>query len=1245
MAIYSPTGVVLTLNEAPDLAAGVTIMGWWRPSPVVVGYQLFFEIFNTVAWTNALWCGLDLNSMNFALELWNDPDDAYDVATEVAIAGAMFHLAIVVDPGGQTATLYVTDESHSMDVLAVATVTNLNFAPADLAVCDLALHADSSRSVHKVIPRSLTQAEIRVERDRWDAQEDAWALWPLDRRAYFQAQTHLQEVSGNNRHLLNLTSQGLGADVADPAILQYTANGSCRKVIGAVASAAAAVTTVNVAVPAGASTSGNDIVRVNDALVLMLVHGGAGWATVPAAWTLVQRGVQGACRLEVYIKNYGMVDNVPTAEVTPVVITGVDGAIGRIVAYGGMEHASRLLLDSDVNTGVGVRPFSNEIDTGTDWQDALLEVAVMGMDTNTGGFLDSLHSLYGAFDLQADKDMDANNMAFLFESHFAGFALMAWEHSKISQGRTNGWQVVSTAALDDWVFVDLVLRPHDQRFARRHYYSYGRLGLTLERTTDFPSEQWDNLFYSPGAWAPWIVWHPLTHRKDRAGAATVTDWTSNVEIDAAWQHYAHPLEPMTSPNTTRLTINYARGCSENYLATSTAAVHIKLRVRVFLTTSRSDLSEATVLINEFVSAVDFPSTFGHAVETLELPAFTAPAACWLVVIVGIRFEDIPMPAVTYPSPTEWATAKMLLGGGHASEGAGENDGPDTGGSSSYTAWLEWSEHFLAPARPAPPANMTRATAIVIDPGDVPNYCSGLIDTRGATSPSSAIWFSFTPTQTRVYILHTFGSVGQAVIRVWNAAGTAMVYVPLFGAGPMQWDDDEVGGLGSVSWWRAELEAGTEYMIQVRRPTDAGTSSWPGEVQLWVEQVETPQGDDIFVAAGSGNTVMSWRAGRLVNIYSFQASAHLALGLAIDYTQRPMRPYYNYPADPEAVHTGIRLVVGLHDLGVPPGNDYAIVFDLAMTDPTSAGGGYTPVIDYLFWGTAGDPFGANTLEIDADGFLYVGSAGFFATVVGATRSYESALKIAPDSAILKWDLLQAWRQMEFDSTPPGAKMLLNVAYDVMGSNYIKLGPAGDRLLYTSSAFYIQVPGTKVKAVSINGAQLPDVVSPIAAGTGPDPGPRGLCTLPDGGFLLCNGAVVQRYNAAGAHTQTYTPTNPIAYALTDVDLTNDLTSFWCYDMAMSRFYKFNLASGTQTAYFPTFTYPGSSHSFVVFRPDRFAEVPEPSDECVLDVPSTSCWGDSTPSAQCSGAQPSGPSASSTWSATFSPDVQRVGLKDSE
>jgi len=1248
--LYSPTGVPLALMEAPDLTPGATLMGWWRPSAVVAGYQIFWEI-DSPAWSflNTVWVGLELNSMNFALEMWNDPHDEYDVASEVAIAGLAYHLAVVVAAGGKAAKLYVSNEALTMDALEVASVANADFDPTDVGVVDGGIQSDTSKGNTKLFHFAMTPAQIRLERDRWQCVETPWAHWPMDRRAYVQAQTRIQDVSGNERHLDNYVVQGFGADTLDPSILRYTYAGATRRVVGAAATAAAAVTTINVAVPAGAYSSGNDVVAVNDAMILSLVHGGADWAVVPAAWTLVQRGLSGVMRLEVYRKNYGMLAGVPTAEVTPVAITGIDGGIGRIVVYHGLEHPDAIEIASSVKTGDNIRPNCDVLETGDDWGPACLDVMVVGFDSNTAIFTDTWRATSGGVDDslgseddQADVDLDPNTAGEAFNSVFAGFQLWLFDSVKVGKGEASGWRMDSTVADEDpWVVCRVVLKPHDVPFARRHYYSTGRTGLTHTRSTDFPGDHGvDDHYYSPGAWNNWVIYNKLEPRKDRAGGGTDDNWTSNEEVAVAWHEYVVPLRPCTYPDTTLLKVNYYTEIDENYTGFSTTSVTVRFKGRVYLTTSLTDLSEATVLVEDWVSGAMFArGTRQYITEEIELPAFSTDVEAYIVLVWGMVFEDIPLPAVHYPNPTEWVTVKNLTGAGDLGGNmrVARNDGPESGNKDGYAPWVEFSDFLVPVARPDPPANQTRATSIVIDPGDVPGYCSGLIDTRGATSPMHALWWEFTPDADGEFIFHVFGSTAQTVVKVWNDAADAVIE-------SVQEDEDLVGGIGCVSWWRGNLTGGVTYRIQTRRGRDQNTSAWSGQVQLWVETVRLPQADDIFVPEGNGNTIMVWREGHLINVSAFNASGWVAGGVAIDYTGRPMLDYRNVgdPGSHDLEHTGERLAILMHDTAIPPGNPYVIILDLFTLNPNEQ------PIDYIFWdGQVGvTPFGAGSLEVDAAGFMYAGSEGWFSKVAGGTISYEKSQPQNPqDAAILKFDLAAAWYQSGFEAEPPGYPILLLADYERTGTNFVRLSIDLSRLLYTSSGFYVTPEdgeGTLVKSITIDGAQLPDEVSPITPGAGPNAGPKGICPLYTGGFLLCNGQVVQRYDDDGALVQTYTPSGPTPQSLSDIDLTADRLHFYCYDMGVSRFYKMRISDGVQISTWSTFGYPGSSHSFVVYRPDRFVDVPEVPEECVVEVPSIGCLDDPPPSVSC--ADPTASSTGATWSPTHSPNVQRVGLRGS-
>jgi hypothetical protein len=488
-------------------------------------------------------------------------------------------------------------------------------------------------------------------------------------------------------------------------------------------------------------------------------------------------------------------------------------------------------------------------------------------------------------------------------------------------------------------------------------------------------------------------------------------------------------------------------------------------------------------------------------------------------------------------------------------------------SSDQAAWAEFSSalELQDNGRGTPPANDACADAVSI--ASLP-YESPRIDTTGSLGAHRGVWYTFTPDFSGIVHITTFGGNYSNSIRVFSGSCGSKVF-----AGNFAGDSRKVAWEGrSQSVYTMNVVSGTQYWIEVQSrgwqgtvtntalfaPLDDGGSL---VVQVW--RYLAPQDDDLFVDC---QHVVCYRAGQMINIQTALYDL-TPTNNAVDYTLREMDDQNG------GTHSLPRLYVNL--FGPTP---RVVILDLATLNI-----GEFQIDDIeLPLNPADASQNLASLVFNNAGVLYLGFFGDNYDVVGELSS-------AAGGAVREIDAVNADNQT---GAPFADAVRHDVAFDRSGSDYVELAADQETLFYTSA-------GRKVKRWNVaTQTQMADFAELPAPTSEPRPYARGLRLLPPGDgtewLLVCYGDRVLRLDAGGDVIQTYTPSpSSRAQDLDKIEFNSDATRFWVSDQWTCDLFEFEVESGTQLDRVITELPPAQLCGFSIYGGFRagLQEPPEP------------------------------------------------------
>ena len=434
------------------------------------------------------------------------------------------------------------------------------------------------------------------------------------------------------------------------------------------------------------------------------------------------------------------------------------------------------------------------------------------------------------------------------------------------------------------------------------------------------------------------------------------------------------------------------------------------------------------------------------------------------------------------------------------------------------------------------------------------------------------------------------------------------------------------------WWSQAPSAGGRLRVTMTHYTTEGQ--------------QNPENDDLYLPVSGFLTL--WRDGKLVDITDWWKGYITFTGFAIDFSRRPMT------TEQGDINTGERLYMAFHYFN-----------ELAVCDVSNWNKRINSMYDVMQRPPGVSKYNehACSLTIDTSGRILVGWFGKgylwasdqwdgsppvsvyldrpadYHPLISGQQAYVRRIDAVTGCDYPSWDTPPDYENPAFAET-------IQVPYDKTGSNYIVTSLDGNTLYYTSSGFYVPVGSETVHRWDlVNNIPMSPLITLPARG--PNPGVRGMCILPDGGLLVCNGNSVDRVSAIGTLVQTYTPhaeTFPHQrQMLIDVHLTTDWKRFWVLDNSTNDLIEFAL-SGAQIRIVQTGLMGRALTQFAIY-----AEPPglQPPPRLVRPVPPSGkihYYGYAHKQAE------SGPLGLAPWSrldirVNESPEAQLLGVKAEE
>jgi hypothetical protein len=637
------------------------------------------------------------------------------------------------------------------------------------------------------------------------------------------------------------------------------------------------------------------------------------------------------------------------------------------------------------------------------------------------------------------------------------------------------------------------------------------------------------------------------------------------------------------------------------------------RVHAYVTQGETTLVRTTV-VNRWLSGQNLPFDYYDLLQSVTIPLaeVAVQSGDRLMIEFGVRVISAPTPPVEPEPLYDWAAIHFGAG---ATEGyyygesyfyvpatLGIADAvPGTEQSYPGVPWLQFSQAPVELPKLPPPPNDAVSRALVIP--SLPYTVE--LDTRTSRDPCRGVWFQYTPSADETILVHTLG--GNYYCFLWLYKGQEPLRY-LHHANNNNTQELLWGNNHSQTFGILHLTAGETYWLRVTSNGEwwSQAPSAGGRLRLTIthyttEGQQNPENDDIYVPASGYLTL--WRDGKLVDITGYWQLYITFTGFAIDFSRRPMT------TEQGDINTGERLYMGFHYFN-----------ELAVCDVSN----WNKRINSMYDALQRPPGVQNwnehnaSLMIDTSGRILTGWFGkgyLWATdqwngqdrvwaFLDHPADYHPLLH-AEQAYVRRVDAVAGCDYPSWDTPPdyelPFVAETIPVPYDKTGSNYIVTSLDGKTLYYTSAGFYVPVGSQTVHRWDLEtNSPLPPLVT--LPERGPNPGVRGMCILPDGGLLVCNGNAVDRVSASGTLVQTYTPyaeTFPHQrQQLIDVHLTTDWTRFWVLDNSTNDLIEFAL-SGAQIRVVQTGLMGRAITQFAIYAEPP--GVPPPiSYGCTVDFP---------------------------------------------
>ncbi len=915
----------------------------------------------------------------------------------------------------------------------------------------------------------------------------------------------------------------------------------------------------------------------DDIIVMHLTHRGAGFATVPAGFTLIEQGVTATTgiRAEAYWKR-------AATESGNYSVTGLaDSSVGWVEGFRGCLEAGDVIDASEISVNAAA-VFNNIVGplTTTVANTMVVVQGGNGSASYSGNTIRVGNANVEPF-FNSDPDLAGTNSVGTGSNTTGSdsFLIARYALKPVAGSTINPFYVVGGPNVEN-ICIAFALKPEvtgTPTSGSRYYLGFGTAG--------FLGEPWA----LSGAWADCFVdsepsfeiFRTLELTQYKAGkgdfATTVGgDLTTPIVVtnqqgnfDILWQRFmTPPLAGQTLSGTINTCIAFnARW--RNTLGVFSANSTCRLKIHVYTTVGQTPVVR-NVLVNNYINSSNLNNANANIVwEDLDVAqsvATTITAGDSIVVEVGVRVVSSLTPTPTYP-PSEWTEIKIIgLGTEHSGTAwpADPTAGTTATSPRDQVAYLDFSDTITEQALPASPTNISPMTAT--DMGVLPYVTPAGVNTKGCTANARALWYAFTSTRDGFAIFRSAGTMGSAVVDVYSGDGSSYSTLTSTLGSTTVASQDQSLTRALAAWACPVTEGATYYMRVYCRATAAVTSKASGQfVQVAVSYQEAPEAGDVFLPS---HAITAWRDGTLVNwqnsLENFSPS-----GITIDYTQRPMDDLNG------GVNTNYRIFVALFSTSLIE------IFDLTTLNRAQQ------EIDFI-----NDPLelasGRTTahlaaLHMTTDGTLYVQTMGNgFLYVMGVLGGIPADLTEVSDNADLSYvrgmDGTHADNQTgapwpladEFDATP-----------DETSPWHGGLDQARSILYYGSGGTYFTLPNPAQVAKTFNvsgNTQGANFSTESASGVAQ--GLKGMCVSLAGDVFICNGNEIVQRDSTGTLVNTFDPVSDYPVNLFDVRMDPDGLHIWALDGSTSDLFQFEIESTTQTQYVQTWQAVGGSLQIAVF-----------------------------------------------------------------
>lgn len=1072
-------------------------------------------------------CGTETNGTeDFAVRVF-DTGLSTSASTTLTV-NSWNWLGLVYDAAADELKVYLNNAL--LDTIASVDLSTANFAVESLG-SDSAVSGSQQGvglAYERVWQAALTQTELLAEacNERPVRTTNLLSASPLDSR------NDLGDRSGNDRDWTATgTIDSTGTPLNGPGVA-----------FRAVSAVATGTTSLTIDKPAG--TADNDI------MIMTLSHQGAGFATVPAGWNLIQQDIQGSTRGEMYWKR-------ASSEGANYSVTGLaTAARGVIASYTGGLTVGSPVLTSSVGKDAGSTT-TGAPTISTTIPDCLL-VHGLASGGNEGSSVNvRFTSLYGIIGVLEDE-----TTSFLVRSISSGAAgiSIAYHHGmKIVPSATGVSRVTRiTSALDGEhvaIMAAIIPQPTVTQSGSKFYLS--KKYPSFLATGDVQGSWTTSAEGGSSYGTPHITWQLSRSKSDAGHHELVTglrnqDTSNNILFG---RFVSKPLAAQTIDGTFDLMM-------QNFVDRNDSSVGNPIptavyRVHIYIAQGDTLTPRATIL-NQYVDGVNWAGATA-TFQALSSAQSLTPTACEegdrVVVEVGCR-ASVPSP---YPSPiarppNQYGIFKMnrgatnnLMNGLHVA-GPAYQDGTASS-TDTLAPFMSFSKDLaeLTSSEDAP-TNISAATATEMS--ELPYETT--IKTAHVLNYDRAVWFKWTADEDARVFFHVMGSNYAMNVRVFDTD-------PPSGGGfidNVSWNNKQY--IVPLSYNAIDAVEGTTYYIQVRHIPNNFNAPASGGFLKFSAFKKIPLADNDVITTISGHIARFTKDGVLAD-FTGDLGSTVTSGLAIDYTKRPMDDLNG------GTHSEHRLYVGIFNL------DYVEILDLATFNLGEF------EVDFLSDVLDSDNQNLSSLTINSDGQLAISYWGNGFTSVADNGSFLADIATLDSATFNVTDVTFADNQA---GAPFAAATVHDGDLEAGGVGYVEYAANGQTVLYTSGGWYFPIGGTQVKQFNIAaGTQSPDFAM-VTGGPGVNPGVKGIFPLADGGILLCRGGEVVRLNGAGSVILTYTPSQTVRY-FSDVETASDGLTFWALDSNEGVLYKFDLNSGEELLRVPTYMGFNNSTSLVVYR----------------------------------------------------------------